>query len=62
MKNPLLSTTPNKIKECATTHENLVAATQTLAKQFISDHRQIFTPYELCPCRSGKKLKFCCGK
>ena len=50
------------IKECTITRENLFAATQVVARRQILDHRQIYMPYEQCPCRSGKKLKFCCGK
>jgi hypothetical protein len=50
------------IKECTTTRDNLFAATQVVARRQILDHRQIFMPYEPCPCRSGKKLRFCCGK
>jgi hypothetical protein len=36
------------------------ALTKRLIQEAIKNNRELFDPYEPCPCGSQKKLKFCC--
>ena len=44
-----------------TAEEQLAQATRVVAREWISTFHEIYNKYELCPCCSGKKIRFCCG-
>jgi len=43
------------------THQRLESAVKVVVRAWTKKYSPLFSPYENCPCRSGKKLKFCCG-
>jgi hypothetical protein len=47
------------------TRERLLAQTlpivQTVVRALMQKFAAVWDPYEVCPCESGKKVRFCCG-
>jgi hypothetical protein len=42
--------------------ERILAATQTIVRRLLKTLPFLNEPYELCPCGSAAKTKFCCGR
>jgi hypothetical protein len=46
--------------EPAQVRESVLVVTQVVVRHLLAARTERFDPYWLCPCGSGKKLKFCC--
>jgi hypothetical protein len=42
--------------------DKLLRMTQTIMRHAIAHRKELFNAYDICPCGSTKKIKFCCGK
>jgi hypothetical protein len=42
--------------------ERILAATQTIIRRLLKAQPFLNAPYELCPCGSVRKTRFCCGR
>jgi hypothetical protein len=40
----------------------ILTTAQVFTKEMVKRNRNLMDPYAPCPCGSGKKLRFCCGK
>lgn len=43
-------------------HEKLLQLAQMVVRELLSKRQRLIGPYAPCPCGSGKKLRFCCGR
>ena len=52
----------NLINNVPVTKSKLVAISQVVVRKVLACRSDLVMPYSLCPCDSGKKVKFCCGQ
>ena len=50
------------LQESDSIADEILCQVQCVVRQVVSRHSGLFSAYDPCPCDSGKKLKFCCGR